>query len=100
MPFKQITIIGTGLIGGSFGLAVKAAGYTSKIIGCDRQPVLDRAKAMRAIDQGSEDPVEAIQGSDLIVLAAPVGSLIDLYDRFCSLAPRDGLFPLFGGNKK
>ncbi len=27
MPFKQITIIGTGLIGGSFGLAVKAAGF-------------------------------------------------------------------------
>jgi prephenate dehydrogenase len=100
MPFKQITIIGTGLIGGSFGLAVKAAGYTSKIIGCDRKAVLDRAKAMRAIDLGSEDPVEAIQGSDLIVLATPVGSIIDLIERIGPLASRDALITDVGSTKK
>ena len=76
--FKQITIIGTGLIGGSLALALKAAGYGGKIIGCDRKSVLDRARAMRAIDMGSEDPVEAVTGSDLIILATPVGGIIDL----------------------
>ena len=50
MPFKQITIIGAGLIGGSFALAVKAASVGCRIIGCDRRHVLDRARAMRAID--------------------------------------------------
>jgi len=57
MPFKQITIIGTGLIGGSLALAIKATGFAGKIVGCDREAVLDRAKAMRAIDFGTEDPV-------------------------------------------
>jgi prephenate dehydrogenase len=100
MAFKQITIIGTGLIGGSFGLAVKAAGFTAKIIGCDRQLVLDRAKAMRAIDLGTEDPVEAVQGSDLIVLATPVGGIIDLIERIGPLAPRTALITDVGSTKK
>ena len=100
MPFKQITIIGTGLIGGSFGLAVKAAGFTGKIIGCDRQVALDRARGMQAIDLGSEDPVEAVQGSDLIVLATPVGAIIDLIERIGPLAPSDALITDTGSTKK
>jgi prephenate dehydrogenase len=100
MAFKQITIIGTGLIGGSFALAVKAAGYEAKIIGCDRQTVLDRAKAMHAIDMGTEDPVEAIQGSDLIVLATPVGAIIDLIERIGPLAPLNALITDVGSTKK
>jgi len=78
MAFRQITIIGTGLIGGSLGLALKASGFGGRIVGCDRRAVLDRARSMRAIDLGTEDPVEAVAGSDLIVLAAPVGGIIDL----------------------
>ena len=100
MPFKQITIIGTGLIGGSFALAIKATGFAGKIVGCDRQGVLDRAKAMRAIDLGTEDPVEAIQGSDLIVLATPVGGIIDLIERVGPLAPREALITDVGSTKK
>jgi prephenate dehydrogenase len=100
MPFKQITIIGTGLIGGSLGLSLKAAGYTAKIIGCDRQTVLARAKAMRAIDLGTEDPVEAVQGSDLIVMATPVGGIIDLIERIGPLAPREALITDVGSTKK
>jgi prephenate dehydrogenase len=100
MAFKQITIIGTGLIGGSFGLAVKASGFAGKIIGCDRQPVQDRARAMRAIDIGMEDPVEAIQGSDLIVLATPVGAIIDLIERIGPLTSPTALITDVGSTKK
>lgn len=100
MAFKQITIIGTGLIGGSFGLAVKAAGFTGKVVGCDRQAVVDRARAMRAIDLGTEDPVEAIQGSDLIVLATPVGAIIDLIERIGPLASPNALITDVGSTKK
>lgn len=100
MAFKQITIIGTGLIGGSLGLALKAAGFTGRIVGCDRQTVLDRARAMRAIDLGSEDPVEAIQGSDLIVLATPVGAVIDLIERIGPLASPNALMTDVGSTKK
>ncbi|HET7871257.1 MAG TPA: prephenate dehydrogenase/arogenate dehydrogenase family protein [Terriglobales bacterium] len=100
MPFKQITIIGTGLIGGSLGLAIKAAGFGGKVVGCDRQATVDRARAMRAIDLGTEDPVEAIQGSDLIVLATPVGGIIDLIERIGPLASPDALITDVGSTKK
>jgi prephenate dehydrogenase len=85
MSIRQITIVGTGLIGGSLGLALKKAGFRGKIIGCDSKAVLARAKRSRAIDAGLADPVEASKGSDVVVLATPVGSIIELIER---LAPR------------
>src|SRR5260370_4692393 len=91
MPFKQITIIGTGLIGGSFGLALRAAGYAGRIVGCDRGAVLDRAKGMRAISTGNEDAAEAVQGSDLIVLATPGGASIHVVERIGPRGPRVAL---------
>ena len=100
MPFKQITIIGTGLIGGSFGLALRTAGYAGRIVGCDRAAVLDRAKGMRAISAGTEDAVEAVQGSDLIVLATPVGGIIDLIERVGPLVAPDALITDTGSTKK
>jgi len=78
MSIRQITIIGTGLIGGSFGLATKANGFRGKIIGCDKQPVLAKAKRKRAVDRGISDPIEACAGSDLVLLATPVGGIIEL----------------------
>jgi prephenate dehydrogenase len=98
--FKQITIIGTGLIGGSLAMALKAAGFEGRIIGCDRGGVLDRARAMRAIDSGTEDPVEAVAGSDLIILATPVGGIIDLIERIGPIAPPDALITDVGSTKK
>src|SRR5947209_3793793 len=100
MAFRQITIIGTGLIGGSLALALKAAGFSGRIIGCDRSAVLDRARAMRAIDSGSEDPIEAIAGSDLIVLATPVGGIIDLIERIGPIVPPETLITDVGSTKK
>ena len=78
MPIRQITIIGTGLIGGSFALAFKKYGFKGRIVGCDSAGVLDRAKNRLAIDEGITHPADAVRGSDLIVLAAPVGAVIDL----------------------
>jgi prephenate dehydrogenase len=85
LSIRQITIIGTGLIGGSLGLALKKSGFRGTIIGCDSADVLSRAKRIRAIDRGLADPVEASQGSDVVVLATPVGAIIELIER---LAPR------------
>lgn len=100
MPFQQITIIGTGLLGGSFGLALKAAGVQSRIVGCDRAHILERARKMRALDTGAVDPVEAIQGSDLILLATPVGTIIDLIERIGPIAPPDVLITDVGSTKQ
>jgi prephenate dehydrogenase len=78
MSIRQITIIGTGLIGGSFGLALKKRRFAGTIIGCDSPGVLERAHKCGAIDEGHALPADAVRGSDVILLAAPVGSIIDL----------------------
>src|SRR5580765_4813326 len=88
MAFKQVTIIGTGLIGGSLGLALKKRRLVSRVIGCDRAPVLERAKDCGAIDAGVTNPADAVRGSNLVVLATPVLAILDHIDRLApSLTP-------------
>lgn len=100
MPFHQITIIGTGLIGSSFGLALKAAHISARIVGCDRAHILDRARKMGALDIGVEDAEEAVKGSDLIVLATPVGTIIDLIERIGPLVSPQALITDVGSTKQ
>lgn len=98
--FNQITIIGTGLIGGSFGLAVKASNHGCRIVGCDRAHVLERARKMGAVDVGAEDPLEAVKGSELVLLATPVGTIIDLIERIGPLTPPEVLITDVGSTKQ
>lgn len=81
MAIRQITIIGTGLIGGSFGLALKKHRFKGRIVGCDGEAVLKRARKMGAIDEGEINPLEAVHGSQIVLLATPVGAIIELIDR-------------------
>ena len=80
--FKQITIVGTGLIGGSIGLALKRARFRGKIVGCDTPAVIAQARKRKAIDRGEQNCGHALRGSDLVILATPVGHIIDFLDRF------------------
>jgi prephenate dehydrogenase len=96
---RQITIIGTGLVGGSFGLALKKHGFRGKIIGCDRKPVLAKAKRIGAIDQGFSDPIEACDNSNVVLLATPVGGIIELIDKLASSLPADALLTDVGSTK-
>ena len=100
MPFHQIAIIGTGLIGGSFALAVKASGFQGRIVGCDRKPVLDRALTMGVIDAGITDPALAVRGSDLVLLSTPVGGIIDLIERIGPVVSPETLLTDVGSTKK
>jgi prephenate dehydrogenase len=70
MAIRQITIIGTGLIGGSFALALRKRRFAGHIVGCDRESALKRAKTCGAIDKGFIEPAEAVRGSQLVVLAS------------------------------
>ena len=73
-PWNQVTIIGTGLIGGSLGLAMKQAGLARTVVGVGhRQTTLDRALASGAADTTTLDAAEGVAGSDLVVLATAVG---------------------------
>jgi prephenate dehydrogenase len=81
MPIRQITIVGTGLIGGSLALALRKRKFSGRIIGCDRAPVLERAQEKGAIDAGITNPADAVQGSSVVVLATPVVAIVDLIER-------------------
>ena len=97
--FRQITIIGTGLIGGSFGLAVKKCGFRGTLVGSDRKAILAKAKRLRAIDEANSDPVSACDGSDLVLLAAPVGQIIGLIEKLAPVLPVDTLLTDVGSTK-
>lgn len=99
MNFARISIIGTGLIGASFALAIRRAGFTGEIVGCDREAVLSRARQLKIIDQAVAVPEEAVKGSDLIVLATPVGSIIDLLERIGPLVSPEALITDVGSTK-
>src|SRR4029077_5733675 len=81
MAIKQITIIGTGLIGGSFALALRKRKFAGRIVGCDREGTLERARMRGAIDDGTANPGDAVHGSQLVVLATPVLAILDLIER-------------------
>ncbi|MGB6383937.1 MAG: prephenate dehydrogenase [Terriglobales bacterium] len=99
MPFRQVTIIGTGLIGGSLGLALKKRRLAGRIIGCDRAPVLERAQDCGAIDAGTSNPADAVRGSDLVVLATPVIPILDLIGRLGPSLPPKTLVTDVGSTK-
>jgi prephenate dehydrogenase len=99
MAFRQVTIIGTGLIGGSLGLALKKRHLAGRIIGCDRAPVLERAIESGAIESGSTHPADAARGSDLVVLATPVIPILDLIDRLGPSLPPKTLVTDVGSTK-
>ena len=54
--FQQVTIVGTGFIGGAIGLAAKAKGLVDVVVGTDtNREAIDQALAACAIDRGSTD---------------------------------------------
>ena len=96
---KQLSIIGTGLIGGSLALALRASGFRGRIVGCDRAPVLAQAKERGVVDSGAENPAQACTGSDVVVLATPVGAIVDLIERIGPLLPAETLLTDVGSTK-
>ena len=97
--FRQITIIGTGLIGGSFGLAVKKHGFRGRIVGCDRKPVLAKARKLGAIERAVADPIAACADSDLVLLATPVGGIVELIEKLAPHLPPSTLLTDVGSTK-
>lgn len=73
---KSLAIVGTGLIGASFGLAVRKAGFGGPIIGVSSPRAIGEALAMGAIDR-SATLEEAAAEADLIFLAQPIGRILD-----------------------
>ncbi len=76
--FKQVAIIGVGLIGGSLGMILRRRALADHVVGVGRRVEnLKTAVALGAIDRYVADPQEGVREADLVVLATPV----DTYER-------------------
>jgi prephenate dehydrogenase len=99
MAIRQITIVGTGLIGGSLGLALKQAGFDGAVVGCDKRAVLETAQFRGAIDRAEADLERAIVGSDVVVLATPVGCILSQLEVIATQVPPTTLITDAGSTK-
>ncbi len=100
MPIRQITIVGTGLIGGSFGLALRQHGFNGAIVGCDKPAILQVAEQRGAIDRGEADLTLAAEGSDVIFFATPVGAILALFEKLAPSLSPDTLIADAGSTKQ
>ena len=98
MPLKTVSIVGVGLIGGSFGLALKKRGFAGRIIGVSSPATIEKAIARGAIDEAL--PLkQAAAKSDLIFLATPVPQIIEDLPRIAAVA-KDGAVITDAGSAK
>ena len=73
---KTIAIVGVGLIGGSFALAMRRAGAVTRIVGADRDAqALERAASLGVVDTATQSASEAAAGADLVFVAVPVRAI-------------------------
>jgi prephenate dehydrogenase len=73
--FNQLGVIGCGLMGGSFALALKRAGLVKRVIGYSKSPsTTEKAKKLGVIDQAAESALLAVSGSDIVLIAVPVSA--------------------------
>ncbi|HPT33294.1 MAG TPA: prephenate dehydrogenase [Bacillota bacterium] len=77
--YRRTALLGTGLIGGSLGIRLRERRLVREIVGYDRDAgSLALALERGAIDRGASSAVEAVRGAQLVVLAVPVLSVVDL----------------------
>ena len=73
--FNQLGVIGCGLMGGSFALAVRQAGLVRRVVGYSKSPsTTERARKMGVIDFAAESALLAVSGSDIVLMAVPVAA--------------------------
>ena len=73
--FQQLGVIGCGLMGGSFALALKRAGLVRRVIGYSKSPsTTEQAKRLGVIDTAAESALLAVSGSDIVLIAVPVAA--------------------------
>ncbi len=86
---QKLVVVGVGLIGSSFALALKAAGGVRRAVGVGRSRAnLEQALAMGAIDDVADDLAAAVDGADFVLVTTPVGAMPDVFTRIApKLAP-------------
>jgi prephenate dehydrogenase len=97
--FDRIAVVGLGLIGGSIALAARQAWPAALVIGVDRNDVLEKAMIRHAIDVASED-LMIISEAELVILATPVGSILELLPKLPTHVGTDAVVTDVGSTKR
>jgi prephenate dehydrogenase len=96
----SLAVIGTGLLGASVALAARRAGVP-RVTGWDAdQATLREAEGARAVDAGVGSLAEAVAGVELVVVAVPVGSLVEATQEVLAAAPADATVTDVGSTKR
>ena len=89
--FRRVAVVGTGLIGGSFALALRKHFPDSVVVGWDKTHVLRHALERGAIHEAIPDLSLAVAGADLVYVALPVGHTIEFLPEIARLAATNAL---------
>jgi prephenate dehydrogenase len=99
--FNQLGVIGCGLMGGSFALALKRGGLVKRVIGYSKSPsTTERAKRMGVIDVAAESALLAVSGSDIVLIAVPVAATEVTFKAIRHLVEPGVLFMDVGSTKR
>ena len=98
---ERIAILGTGLLGTSAGMALRAAGFEGTIAGWNRSPEQARvALAMGALDSVADDPLETARGAQVVLLAMPIYATLDFMEKLSGVLGPDQLVTDVGSTKR
>ncbi|HEY6510435.1 MAG TPA: prephenate dehydrogenase/arogenate dehydrogenase family protein [Burkholderiaceae bacterium] len=99
--FNQLGLIGCGLMGGSFALALKRGGLVKRVVGYSKSPsTTERAKRMGVIDVAAESALLAVSGADIVLLAVPVSATEVTFKAIRHLVEPGVLFMDVGSTKR
>ncbi|KNZ33066.1 MAG: prephenate dehydrogenase [Methylibium sp. NZG] len=99
--FKQLGVIGCGLMGGSFALALKRAGLVERVVGYSKSPsTTEKAKKLGVIDMAAESALLAVSGSDVVLIAVPVAATEATFKAVRHLVEPGVLFMDVGSTKR
>ena len=97
---ERIAILGTGLLGTSVGLALRAAGFRGSILGWNRGAAgAQTALAAGAIDSIAAEPLQAARESQVVVLATPIYSILDFMEKLSGVLGSEHLVTDVGSTK-
>ncbi len=99
--FEQLGLIGCGLMGGSFALALKRAGLVKRVVGYSKSPsTTERARQMGVIDVEAPSALLAVSGADLVLLAVPVSATESTFKAIRHLITKNTLVMDVGSTKR
>ncbi len=99
--FQQLGVIGCGLMGGSFALALKRAGLVKRVVGYSKSPsTTEKARRLGVIDVAAESALLAVSGSDIVLIAVPVAATETTFKAIRHLVEPGVLFMDVGSTKR